>query len=124
MKSKYLFLLLLPSVLFLVMAVAALMASGAVSLTPMEHDNRRKLDDLVSRLQRGDMHPAQDTLIQLVRDSRDLREEGRQSVANYLRAFGFVSLCGAGLQVYLVLRLRAGIAFTAGTNQPLHSTSP
>jgi hypothetical protein len=122
MKNKDLLVLLLPSALFLALAVAGLVAAGAVSLTPKDRDTRRKLDDVLHKVQIGELHPTQDTLLQLVRDSRDLQDEGRQTVTKFLRAFGLVSLCGAGLQAYLILRLRARTAPNAGTNQTLHST--
>lgn len=122
MRKKDLFLLLLPGALFLAMALAGLVAAGALSLTPKDRATRQKLDNVVHKVQSGELHPSQDTLLQLVRDSRDLEDEGRQTVGKFLRVLGLVSLCGAGLQCYLILRLRAGTAPTAGANQSLHST--
>jgi hypothetical protein len=121
MRKRDTFLLLVPSALFVAMALAALIAAGAISLDPKDRDTRRKLDDLIRKVQSGELHPTQDSLIEMVRDSRDLQDEGRQTVGKFFRVFGCVSLCGAGLQIYLVLRLKASATPNAGTNQSLHS---
>jgi hypothetical protein len=122
MRKKDTFLLLVPSALFAAMALAALIGARAFSLDPKDRDSRRKLDHLVQQVQSGELHPTQDRLIEMVRDSRDLQDEGRQTVGKFFRVFGCVSLCGAALQIYLVLRLKPGVTPTPGTNQSLHST--
>jgi hypothetical protein len=122
MRTKDILVVLLPSTIFVVMAVAALLAAGTISLDSKDRETRRKLDDLVHKVQSGELHPSQETLVQMVRDSRDLQDEGRQTAAKALRILGCASLCAVGLQIYLILRLRAGTSPVAETNQSLHST--
>jgi len=117
MRKKHVLLFLVPGSLFVILAVVTLIGAAVISLDPKDRDTRRKLDDLVRKVQSGELHATQDTLVQMVRDSRDLQDEGRQTMARFLGILGFASLCGAVLQVYLVFRLKAGGLAPAETNQ-------
>src|SRR5258707_9671642 len=119
MRNKHILLFLVPGGLFVILAAVALIGTAVVSLDPKDRDTRRKLDDLVQKVQSGELHATQDTLVQMVRDSRELQDEGRQTMARFLGILGFASLCGAVLQVYLVVRLKAGGTPAAGTSQSL-----
>ena len=119
MRKKHILLFLVPGALFVILAVVTLIGAAVISLDARDRDARRKLDDLVRKVQSGELHATQDTLVQIVRDSRELQDEGRQTMARFLRILSFASLCGAVLQVYLVIRLKVGGTPEAGNSQSL-----
>jgi hypothetical protein len=119
MRKKPILLFLAPAGVFVILAVATLITAVLISPDSKDRASRMELRDLVRKVESGELHVAEATLARMVLDSRELRDEGRQTMADAFRIFGCVSVCGAVLQIYLVFRLKVGGTASTGVHQSL-----
>jgi len=96
-------LLLLPNVLFLIVAVASVRLANM--LVPDRNLAQRSIETLQQKDKSGGIVPTAERLLGLLRDSRVGRDELQADLSRWLLIAGCSLVFGVSLQVYLVLRM-------------------
>jgi len=104
MSKRAIFLLLLPSVIFLQAAGWSL--HYAKHFAPDEKFTQSAIDKLTREAQNGVYGPSPDLLVKKMSDSFHAYDGFRSDIAGAFTIIGWVALFGVAVQVYLVLRLR------------------
>ncbi|MEY2427189.1 MAG: hypothetical protein QOJ40_74 [Verrucomicrobiota bacterium] len=112
MTKKDILFLLVPSLLFIALAVASLHWSGGLfSNDRFEEWRQRNFDELTGKLQSGELQLAPDQIVKLLRDARHVEQAQREFLAvngRIMRALGWFGLVGVVSQIYVVARVKAG----------------
>ena len=109
MTKRELFLLLLPSAFFVLIAALALSSTGALSFSPtIEQRREQNFEKFVAKIQSGELQPSKEKWIELLRDSRNVEvamESGHIVLTRYLACS---ILVGVVFQACLLFRVRPG----------------
>src|SRR5215472_13596798 len=104
MSKRAILLLLLPSVIFLIVAGESFRFARLI--TPREQITRKAIDKLAGEARRGDYGPSPDQLVERLSDSWIAHDAVQSDDARMCLITGWAILFGVAVQVYLVLRLR------------------
>jgi hypothetical protein len=104
MTKRELFLLLLPSVLFIEVAVGSFHFANLLS--PNLESTQQNIDALVQKAAHGDFDSKSDRLVGMVTNSWRGRDELKASLSLEEKVAGWTLVLGVVLQVYVILRIR------------------
>ena len=104
MTKRDFFLLLLPSVLVVAVAVASLHLSRL--LAPHRDRTQQTINALTQKAQHGDFGPKPDRLVGLVTDSWHGRDDFRATITREHAEIASSLIIAVALQVYIIFRVR------------------
>src|SRR5690348_14956750 len=107
MKKRNISLLLLPAVYFVAVAAVAFFTSAMIRRGMVEDGSQQKFDRFVDEVHAGKLQIAADRWLEGVRTERERAEKYRRASADtaaLMQDFVWLSLCGAGLQVFVVAK--------------------
>jgi hypothetical protein len=110
MTKRALLILLLPSVLFMTLAVYALRApSNHLRGDEREQWRQQIFEEFTNKVQSGKLQLTQEKAITLLREGRDLQKAQRDTLAaeeRLLRLFGWFTLVSVAFQIYVIFRVK------------------
>ena len=115
MTKRDVIFLLVPSVLFTSIAALSLFYASALQPDPQQaQKTQKKIDALVQKAQSGEFGTNADLLLGSVTNSWHTRDVIHESVAGFhaslSKRVGFGVLFGVVAQIYVIFRVRAGLA--------------
>jgi len=104
MTKRDLFLLLLPTVIVVAVAVTSLHLARL--LAPHPERTQQTIDGLTQKAEHGDFGPSPDRLVGLVTDSWHGRDDLQATTTREYAVIGSALFIAVALQVYIIFRVR------------------
>src|SRR2546425_743206 len=108
MAKREIVFLLLPSALFVGIALLALGSSNEFSLSPkLERFHKQNIEEFMSKVKSGELQPTREKWMDLLRESEAVQQAVVDGHAKLMRILGYGVLAAVALQGYVIFRVRA-----------------